>query len=681
MTDTQPYNKISIPLSKILTTDNVATLLNDQEKSQVTQIIHQTYENDKTQSKQIMEDMENYMKIAMQITEPSASLDIKYNNNIPLMIKAAIRFNSDAFPALTKGGKIAKFAIIGNDDDIIAQDEKGQDLIDSKTQQPVIELEGGRKLERAGRLGKFFNWFIYKKMGKWVSDLDAALLTFSITGTIYRKTYFNPYTQLPCSELIYPNNIIINPCSKNMEDYPVSELRFYTQNELVQRMVRGEFIKYDLEDLIGDNPPEKDYGDKREYARNDTPIEVIEQHCLLDLDGDGYKEPYIVSICGSNKLLSIQKRFDENKITYKGSDVLNIEGINFYTPYIFSHDPRGSFHGIGFGFLLYKLNKTLNTSINQLLKAAYRANQQRGFFDKDKIDINTDILKLVDGEFLGLKVELGSSIKEAITEFPAQEPSAGLAELMTFLLDLGRDLSNINDIATGDFPANAAPGTVLAMIQQGMKEFKAIYSRIYLSLEKELNKIFEIIGEHPELYNDLYKRVLDDPNANFEEDFSKEDLDVMPAADMEVTLDSEKVAKANFLSSFIGNPTVNQYELLKNIFEAYRIENIEDMLVEPQPQAPDPTQVLLEQQQAIEEQKQNNEAARIKVAEAETILKTAKAKADTVKMDVEMDKMESEIELNRAKSIETLAKAGKESTLAKADSLYEPGSRVIANEV
>ena len=98
-------------------------------------------------------------------------------------------------------------------------------------------------------------------------------------------------------------------------------------------------------------------------------------------------------------------------------------------------------------------------------------------------------------------------------------------------------------------------------------------------------------------------------------------------------------------------------------------------MIEPQPNAPNPAEEMAKQQAALEERKAANEESRIKVAEADTVLKTQIAQANAAKQDVEGDKLESEIELIKAKTIETLTKAGQTATPEAADALYEPKSK------
>jgi len=688
MTDTkQDYKtgeaeKIKLSMADILKTENIANLLDDNQQTAISKLVMDSYDVDIEQSSDHIEDNKKFMALAMQadVIALEQGTGSKYNNSIPLLIKAAIRFYADAFPVLTKGGRIARFKPVGDDSDLEAKDENDENIIDQESGRKAVEDKGGEKLKTANRLSIFLNYILRKKMKGWNKELGRLLLTFAITGTIYRKTYFNSITRLPDSKLIDPNNLVINPSAKNMEDYPVSEILYLTPNEVTQRMNAGLYTKYSMKDLsyTGDGGNESyDSGDERKFSEENQPIQLIEQHCLLDLDGDGFKEPYIVSVSnGGSKLLSIIKRYAEKDIKKagKGDKIIDITAKNFYTPFIFMPNPQGTFHGMGLGSILYKSSLTINSSLNQLLKSAFRANMERGFFDKDRINFGQDVIKLEDGQFQGLEVSEGS-INDAFADFPAKEPSAGLFNLLTFLLDIGKEMSNINDIMTGDFPANAAPGTVLAMIQQGMKEFKVIYTNVYESLEQELYKIFEIIAEHPEDFKELYVKILDDSEVNFEKDFDLEAVDVMPSGDREVVLDSEKMAKGSFLMQFVGNQDIIQHTLLKKIFESFTIEDIDDLIKVPQPNAPDPVQVAMERESKLDEAKVENEKKRIKLAASELNNKVATAAANAEKQDVEIDKMESEVELNKAKSIKTLAEAGQEANLAEAEKLYEPETK------
>jgi len=114
-----------------------------------------------------------------------------------------------------------------------------------------------------------------------------------------------------------------------------------------------------------------------------SPHEMVEQHTYLDLDGDGYREPYIVTVhLGQEKVMRIVARFDEDGVYENEGEIYKITPIQYFTKFGFIPNPDGSFYDIGFGQLLTPLNETINTLINQLLDSGTLANRAGGFISK-----------------------------------------------------------------------------------------------------------------------------------------------------------------------------------------------------------------------------------------------------------------------------------------------------------
>ena len=115
-----------------------------------------------------------------------------------------------------------------------------------------------------------------------------------------------------------------------------------------------------------------------------TPYTIIEQHTYLDLDDDGYKEPYIVTFHKeSHKVLRIAARYDDTTIKMdEDGKIKKIDAIQYYTKFGFIPNPDGSFYDIGFGVLLGPINESVNTLINQLVDAGTLNNLQSGFLGK-----------------------------------------------------------------------------------------------------------------------------------------------------------------------------------------------------------------------------------------------------------------------------------------------------------
>lgn len=663
--------EIKLDLQKILKTDNIATILKEPELNAINETVNTTYKSDLASCQQEFIAKKEVMDLAMQDTQEREG---KPNSVIPLIYAAAQRFNADAYPALIRDGNIVKAKVLGKDDAIYQKDAEGNDVINPETQQKEEMLPAGYKLQKAERLAEFENYLLNNHIKKWQQDEDKLLFACAILGDMFKKTYYDGYKKRIISELIYPLDVVVNINATDMDDFPVTQKLTLSQNEVKQRMLLGEFIEYDIDILS--NTKEDD--EKKEEEKNDydKPLELLEQHRLLDLDGDGYKEPYVVIIC-NDKVLSIVRRFEKDDITYyKKEQILEIRGNNFFTHRIFIPNPKGTFYGIGYGYILYKPNKVVNASMNQLLEAGINANMTRGFISSD-LKIKGGDLTLKQNEWK-IVSSPGMDIRNNVIPMDSKEPSIVLFNLMTFLIETARQLSGITDILGGQIPANMQPTTALASIEQGLKEFKAIYKRMYASLTEEIKKIHKIVANTPERYAEEYKKVLDDNEADFDKDYNNENLDVQLTADTEVVTNIERIAKSNFLIQFIGNPTVNQFELIKRILVPVKIENIDDLVIEPQPNQPDPTVELLKMQQQIEMGK-----LQVAIQDSNRQLAEAAAKARTMdtkilEAEVKAEKAEAEVEKLRAETMKILSEImnDRERLRMEADNLFEPENKI-----
>lgn len=665
--------KIKLSLDKILATDNVASLIDDDNLNKIGGLVQSTYKEDKASCSEEFRIKEEVMDLAMQDVTPREN---KPNSVIPLIYAAAQRFNADAYPALMRDGRIVKPKVIGSDDEVVALDDQGEEVIKENGQKDVV-LEAGKKLEKGERIAEYENFLLANHLTEWQEDEDKLLFALAILGDMFKKTYYDPYKKRTISEIKYPLDVVVNINATNMEDYPVSEKDSKSQNAVRQRILTKEYIKYEMSVLLGNDED----GDKKVEDTDtdyDKEVALIEQHRLLDLDGDGYKEPYTVTIANS-KVLKIARRFDKEDIVYHDKKtVLEIKANLFFTHRVFIPNPKGTFYSIGYGYILRKINKTVNSTVNQLIEAGINSNMVRGFIDSS-IKLKGGDLTLKQGEWKIVN-GAGVSIKDNIIPLPSKEPSMALYQLMVFLIDTAKQLSGITDVLGGNIPSNMQPTTALAAIEQGLKEFKAIYKRQYKGLTEEIKKIHKIIKNNPERYAEEYQLVLDDNEADFKKDFQDENLDIQLNADTDVVTNIERVAKSNFLMQFIGNQQMNQPELLKSILAPMRIENIKDLVIEPVPNQPDPMQEMMKKQQEIDEMKMKIALQDSNRQLSEATLKGLEAKYKAQKTIIDMEKVEAEVENTRADTMTKLASIPNDRAKLQmeADKLYEPPQK--ANE-
>jgi len=359
--------------------------------------------------------MKEAIELALQVTkEKNYPWPKAANIKFPLLTIASLQFASRAYPALVKAPDLVKFRAQGKDD--------------------------GQKSSRAMRISAHMSYQLLEQDEKWEEDQDKALLALPILGCVFKKSYYDPILGHNRSRLVLPQDLVVHYYARSIEECErKTEVFQLYPREIKERELRGTFTKNEYGSPGIDNPrePDKRQGLTAPPDDEDRPRTFLEQHRYLDLDGDGYKEPYIITVEEkSRKVARIVSRFGEmtteqsveiedlqkritaleegvqpiqgeqptpeesyqlQRITQsivefeeqikqlaaeKKPKVLRIASIENYTKYSFIPSPDGGFYDIGFGLLLGPLNNSVNTLINQLIDSGTLNNSNTGFIGK-----------------------------------------------------------------------------------------------------------------------------------------------------------------------------------------------------------------------------------------------------------------------------------------------------------
>ena len=220
---------------------------------------------------------------------------------------------------------------------------------------------------------------------------------------------------------------------------------------------------------------------------------MIEQHLYLDLDGDGYQEPYVAIVHKASKqLLRLVPRFFTSSIEFSKDDkILSIKAEQYFTKYPFIPSPDGGFYDLGFGVLLGPLNSSINTIINQLIDAGTMANTAGGFLGRG-IKIKGGNSSFAPNEWKPVESS-GDDLRKSIVPLPVREPSQVLFTLLSLLINYGERIGGSVDILVGQNPGQNTPAeTSRTMAEQGMKIFSGIFKRTYRSLRDEFRKQYRL---------------------------------------------------------------------------------------------------------------------------------------------------------------------------------------------
>jgi len=532
--------------------DNIAEGMEDERLGEIGRRVVRDFEIDWDSCDEWRKSNEDGMRLAKQVREeknfpwPKAA-NVKY----PLITTACMNFAARAYPELLQGKDFVKCRVIGEDPD-------------------------GRKQLRADRISSHMSWQLTQEMQEWEEVEDRLFHVLPVVGCLFKKTYFDQQRKRNCSEMVLPDECAINYASESLETARrfTHILKRY-KNDLYENVARGVWLDRELGDA------ESSTGDE------DEPHEFLEQHRFLDLDDDGYAEPYVVTVHRQTRqVVRITARFERKGVKVKDGKLIRIEPDCYFVKYGFIPNPDGGFLDIGFGTLLYPINEAVNATLNEMLDAGSMHNAGGGFIATG-IRIKGGTLKFQLGEWKTVPTP-GMDLRSGIVPLPTRDPSQVLFLLLGFLVEAGKDISSVKDFLLGEKPGeNVAAETVLALIEQGMKVFSRVYKRIYLSLTQEFQKLFWLNGKYVDPA--AYRRVLDIKDRNYDafEDYNGEDLDVSPVADPNMTLDIERLTKARALLQIRGtNPMLNDVEILRRYFLALKIPDIEALFV--QQQQPDP---------------------------------------------------------------------------------------------
>ena len=601
---------------------NLAADLSDELTGKISLRCLADYEADEQSRKPWMEKSREALDLAMQTAEaktfpwPDAA-NVKY----PLLTTAALQFHARAYPSIIRGNQVVKCQITGDD-------------------------PAGEKALKAERISKFMSWQCLEDMDGWEEDVDKLLICLPILGCMFKKTYFDTNTKKNRSDLVYPQDLVINYKVKSMAALTrLTQLFTLSPQSIIERQMQGVYLDDDIA-----------FGSDQD---SETEQEMIEQHCLIDLDEDGYKEPYIATLHKvSGKLLRLVANYDKDTIFVKfDDDIVSLEdlelrGVNdltqfklariapvsYFTKFPFIPSPDGGIYDIGFGQILIPIIETINTSVNQLLDSGTLQNTGGGLIAKGLLTDKKGTTTFSPGEYKQVDNLTGGPIRDAIYRFEHSGPSAVTFNLLDRLIAVCKDMTTVQDIMVGESAGDEKATTTLARVDQGMKLFTAIYKRVYRSLKEEfkklkrLNKLYLPVSQ--------YYRVLDSgliAQIGLA-DFQGDDTDVQPVADPTISSLPLKLAKVQALKqASTGNPLYNQREVEKRFLEALEEPNVEALLVPENQMQPPPDPKMLEVQgklgkiaAEIEKMKIDN----VKTA-SETVLNLAKAEAEEVGQQME----------------------------------------------
>ena len=475
----------------------------------------------------------------------------------PLIAEAATQFQSRAIAELYPSGGPVRTVIVGEAND---------------------ELE-----EQATRVKEYMNYQITQEMPEFFPDLDKMLFHLPLVGQTFKKVWYDPSFDRLTARFVQAEDFVVSPDSTDLKTSPR-----YTHIIKLSRNDYNRFVKagyYEpLDSYVASSDDDSGTVEQIEgispydAERDDGTVVLLEMHTYYMFDGidgadssdeDAVALPYCITIDQSTeKIVSVRRNWRE--------DDERQEKREWFVEYKFL--PGLGFYGFGLYHIIGGLGKVATGSLRALLDSAAFANMQGGFKLKGRVPGGE--MDIAPGEFVDLDATV-DDVKKAVMPLPFKEPSGTLFQLLGFIVDAGQRFAAIADLNVGDATNQAPVGTTVALLEQGSKIFSAVHKRLHVSQSNE----FKIMVDLNSMHLDDRLEFAQAGVASFIQRGDFDDrIDVIPVSDPNIFSATQRIAQAQAILQMAQSaPQLHDmYEAYKRMYEAVRVQNIDEILKEPE---------------------------------------------------------------------------------------------------
>jgi len=485
----------------------------------------------------------------------------------PLISESVTQFQAQAYKELLPSGGPVKTRIIG-------------------AQTPETE-------DQAERVKHHMNYLITEQMEEYDPEMDQMLFYLPLSGSTFKKTYFDPLLQRPVSNFVQAQDIVVPYSATDLRTAPrITHVLKMTDNEIRKYQALGVYVDVDLgpssgvdTDEVTDKTNELEGISSSGYT--DETRTLLEVHAELDLEGfedmgadgepSGIKLPYIVTVDqDSNTILSIRRNFREDDPLKKP--------VPYFTHYKFL--PGLGFYGFGLLHMIGGIGKAATSILRQLIDAGTLSNLPGGFKARGVRVRNSDE-PIQPGEWRDMDAP-GGVLRDSIMPLPYKEPSATLANLLGALIDAGRRFVSIADQQVSNMSQEMPVGTTVAMLERGMKVMSAIHKRLHYAQKQEFRILARIVAEET---MPAYPYMVEGGQPGIKASDFDGRIDIIPVSDPNIFSMAQRVALAQEqLKLAQTNPQMhNLHAAYKRMYQALEVQNIDEVLPPPpQPQPVDP---------------------------------------------------------------------------------------------
>ena len=442
-----------------------------------------------------------------------------------------------------------------------------------KTQ--IVGAVDVKKQEAANRVQESMNYELTENMPEYRSEHERLLWSLPITGSAFKKVYFDPSLNRQVAMFVPAEDIIVPFGASDLQSAPrITHRLRKTENEIRKLMSLGFYMDIELPDA---DPVKTEVETRKNEesgysAVKDERYTIYECHCEIDLVGHEDKKdgeiteialPYVVTMLSTGEVLSIRRNYLED-------DPTKLKRMHFvHYPYI----PGFGFYGFGLIHLVGGFAESATSILRQLVDAGTLSNLPGGFKSKD-LRVKGDDTPIAPGEFRDVDVT-GMTIKESIVPLPYKEPSATLYQLLNTIIEEGRRFASVADLKVADMSGQTPVGTTLAILERTLKVMTAVQARVHVAMRQEFKLLSKIIRDYtPPIYK------YDVQGSRFAKMSDYDSVDVIPVSDPNASTMAQKVVQYQAaLQLAQGSPDIYNLPLLhRQMLEVLGIKDVQKIV-------------------------------------------------------------------------------------------------------
>ena len=357
----------------------------------------------------------------------------------------------------------------------------------------ILGEETKEKDEAAARVKADMNYELTEHMVEYRAEHERMLYSLGLSGSAFKKVYFDPNLGRQVSVYIPAEDVIIPYGASHIETAErVTHVMRKTKNELKKLQANEFYREIDLgEPQAFHTDIEKRKAEEGGYSiTDDDRYTIYEVHADLVIEGiddsdDEIAKPYVVTIeRGSNEVLAIRRNWNPE-------DELKLKRQHF-VHYVYV--PGFGFYGLGLIHIIGGYARAGTSLIRQLVDAGTLSNLPGGLKSRG-LRIKGDDTPINPGEWKDVDVPSGS-IRDNIMPLPYKEPSQTLLALLNQITTEGRRLGAISDMNISDMSANAPVGTTLALLERTLKPMAAVQARVHYAMKQEFKLLKTLLAEY-----------------------------------------------------------------------------------------------------------------------------------------------------------------------------------------